>query len=110
MGKEFQCPKCGSDDTYMAAKHVSRGTRWTMDVMRPFCRTCDIEALSLSTIQRANNPKAKMEPGETVLVVGLVAIGIALSYTQSIELSYAGFGLTAIGAVLGAYFLFKKRK
>jgi predicted nucleic-acid-binding Zn-ribbon protein len=116
MSNEFQCPKCGGHDTYMANKTIMGGIggiygNRSKDVMKPFCRTCDIEALPISRIQKANKPKTtrKLEPREIFLIIGLFVLSAVLGYSGNLELSYVSLGISLLTWVLAAYFFFKKR-
>ncbi len=116
MSNEFQCPKCGGHDTYMANKTIMGGIggiygNRSKDVMKPFCRTCDIEALPISKIQKANKPKPtrKLEARETFLLLGLFILSAVLSYSQDLSLVYLGLGTSLLTVILGGFFFFKKR-
>jgi hypothetical protein len=116
MSETFQCPKCGSQDTYMANKTIMGGIggiygNRSKNVMRPFCRSCDIEALSIRTIEKANKPKAtrQLKPVEAFSSAGLLLVGVAFSYLGSTEMMLIGLGFAVAGALLAVFFLFKKR-
>jgi len=116
MSETFQCPKCGSQETYMANKTIIGGIggiygNRSKNVMRPFCRSCDIEALSIRTIEKANNPKNTfiLKPGEAFLSAGLLLVGVALSYSENTVMMLVGLGFTGVGAILAAFFLFRKK-
>lgn len=107
MSEKYQCPKCGGQDVYMGNKTIMGGIGgiWgnrSKDVVKPFCRTCDIEALSISTIQKANKTltQPKLEPREIVVAIGLFILGMTLMLLPVNQVVvFTGMGIVLLGAI-----------
>lgn len=113
MSTVFQCPKCGSQDVYKGNKTILGGIggiygNRSKDVLRSFCRVCDIEALPLNS-----------RPEGTALILPLSLLGIGLVWiftyyvtsgqfplgtATPLNLSnwniLIGFGITMVGFLL----------
>ena len=92
MSNVYECPKCNSQDVYFGAKTILGGIggiygNRSKDVRRPFCRTCDIEALPL-----------KGESKGSSQAVAIVLIGIGLLWILMYYVSGTGLPLPAFGA------------
>lgn len=91
MGTEFQCPKCGGTDLYDNKVRVIKGIggiygNRQKEVLRPFCRSCDIEALPIST-------KSNSE----VNIRAYLLSGIGLAWIISFYFSSGQFPIPALG-------------
>lgn len=112
MSAVYECPKCNSQDVYFGNKTIVGGIggiygNRSKDVRRPFCRTCDIEALPLKG-ESKGSPQA----------LALVLIGIGIVWILTYYVSGTGLPLPALGAfniaaafaVMFAGFLLTTRK
>jgi hypothetical protein len=110
MVAEYQCPKCGGTDLYTGNKTIMGGIggiygNKSKDVLRHFCRTCDIEALPINSKQEGS----VMIVPFSLIFIGLLWIFIffissgryPLGAATPIDISnwnlIIGFGLFAIG-------------
>lgn len=111
MSAVFQCPKCGSQDVYEGKKTVLGGIGgiWGnrhKEILRKFCRECDIEALYV-------NPEPEEAEGTaSILPFSLMGVGlvwILIYYLTSGQFPIpgiasfnivVGFGITVTGFAL----------
>ena len=108
MSTVFQCPKCGSQDVYKGNKTILGGIggiygNRSKDVLRNFCRVCDIEALPLNS-----------KPVGTALILPYSVMGLGLLWIFTYYLTsgqfpipgianfniLVGFGIAVIGFIL----------
>lgn len=91
MATEYECPKCGGTDFYSNKVRVTKGVGGIYgnrqgEVLRPFCRVCDIEALPTS---------AKLD--SSVSIRAFLLMGIGLAWIVSYYVSSAQFPIPALG-------------
>lgn len=91
MSDVYECPKCNSQDVYFGTKTILGGLggiygNRSKDVRRPFCRTCDIEAVPLKRESKGN---AQALP--------IVLIGVGVVWILTYYISGTGFPLPALG-------------
>ena len=115
MSIVFQCPKCGSQDVYEGKKTILGGIGgiWgnrSKDVLRKFCRACDIEALPVLN----SGPEGTASPKGTGSILPFSLMGVGLVWVLIYYLTsglfpipgianfniIVGFGITVIGFVL----------
>jgi hypothetical protein len=92
MSAVYECPKCNSQDVYFGNKTIVGGIggiygNRSKDVRRPFCRTCDIEALPL---------KGESKPSLLPLAYLLIVFG--LIWIMTYYVSGTGLPLPPLGA------------
>jgi hypothetical protein len=76
------------------------------DVIKPFCRTCDIEALSVGKIERANRTRtpSKLETREQLPIFAFLLIGLIIMLLPVNQWGvFIGMGIIILTAIFTVF-------